>query len=188
MPAHKSVIPLNVIMYVHDNIYRQHFLWRGKPANRYLVMTVCAICEKEYLRDIINSRKYKRGFCSRACQKVGSSGSGNPNWGGGRKGKRGNGKGYILIYMPEHPYAKKGFVPEHRLVVEKRLGRFLSPNERVHHKNLNIQDNTPSNLVHTANHIEHFITHGSLNRCVEELMRRGFLVFNDELLKYEVKK
>lgn len=42
--------------------------------------------------------------------------------------------GYILIYKPSHPFARKnGFVLEHRLIMEEYLGRHLEPDEIAHH-------------------------------------------------------
>jgi len=43
--------------------------------------------------------------------------------------------GYVMIYIPSHPRAKNngGYVFEHILVMEKKLGRYLEEGENVHH-------------------------------------------------------
>lgn len=64
------------------------------------------------------------------------------------KGYRTCTRGYIKVMAPEsHPHADKdGYVLEHRLVMEKILGRFLEPREVVHHINGIRNDNRPENL------------------------------------------
>lgn len=67
-----------------------------------------------------------------------------------RKDKIKTSGGYILIYKPEHPARKKNnglYVLEHRLVMEKVLGRYLTKDEIVHHKNQMRDDNRPENLT-----------------------------------------
>lgn len=67
--------------------------------------------------------------------------------GEGRYIKKHKANQYWMILCPCHPNAdKKGYVLEHRLVMEVFLGKFLSKNEHIHHKNGNSLDNFLENL------------------------------------------
>ena len=75
---------------------------------------------------------------------IAHSGKNAWNWKGGRFRACG---GYIYILKPHHPLATKmGYVLEHRLVMEKYLGRFLTRKEIIHHTNNNHSDNLIENL------------------------------------------
>ena len=69
----------------------------------------------------------------------------HPGWKGGRR----KAAGYIFIYSPGHPRANpnRPYVQEHILVLEKKLGRPLTPDEVGHHINGVKDDNRPDNLV-----------------------------------------
>lgn len=60
--------------------------------------------------------------------------------------------GYILVKVDNHPNAdSKGYVREHRLVMEEYLGRYLNPDEVVHHINHIKNDNRLENLFLCSN-------------------------------------
>lgn len=55
--------------------------------------------------------------------------------------------GYHLQKVQNHPYATaKGYVRVHRLVMESKLGRYLTPSEVVHHRDDNPANNQIDNL------------------------------------------
>lgn len=68
----------------------------------------------------------------------------SPRWKGGRYKSN---SGYIYILNKEHPFCNsKGYVREHRLVMENHIGRYLTSKEVVHHINNNPSDNRIKNL------------------------------------------
>jgi hypothetical protein len=144
----------------------------------------CAVCGCETFTQ--NAHKQWRHTCSESCEKVIRAGCNSPQFKGGKKSKRGSKGGHILVYMPDHPFSKKSYVPEHQLVIEKQIGRYLRPEEIPHHLDLDPTNNDPENLFLCANHKEHFIIHGTLNHCVAKLMAMGVLKFNRDTKCYEV--
>lgn len=66
---------------------------------------------------------------------------------------------YYYLKVPEHPNANcNGYVAEHRLILEFKLGRMLKKSEHCHHINEITDDNRPGNLeakhgkTHTSFH------------------------------------
>ena len=110
----------------------------------------------------------------------------NNNWKGGRvlqpvKPHKGpySDRGYIAIYRPEHPHARKnGYVSEHISVALEATGRErLSDGQCVHHINLKKDDNSPSNLT-----ICDHSTHQGYHTQLEELAVR--LLLETKLIKF----
>jgi len=102
----------------------------------------------------------------------GQSGKNAKNWRGGR---RKTGGGHIYLYAPEHPFASDGgYVMEHRLIMEQFIGRMLTPDEVIHHKNGIKDDNRLENLELTtkAEHLKtHFEAVAKLHEANEENAR-----------------
>lgn len=64
--------------------------------------------------------------------------------------------GYVMLRMVGHHLAnKQGYVREHRLVMEQKIGRRLKPGEVVHHIDGNRSNNDPDNLELFASNGEH---------------------------------
>ena len=92
-------------------------------------------------------------FCS-------NQGEAHPNWKGGR---RMVGRGYVGIWRRgSHPSCLiTSYIYEHRLVTEAVLGRYLLPNEQVHHIDGNRTNNAPGNLKLFNSLSEHMKFHKS---------------------------
>lgn len=62
--------------------------------------------------------------------------------------KRTFSNGYVIVHCPEHAKANnEGYVYEHILVAEKKIGRKLKKSEVVHHLDFNRANNKPGNLL-----------------------------------------
>jgi len=112
------------------------------------------ICKKTFKVKPNVVRKGFGKYCSTTCRGIAYVGDGNPKWRGGGTMEH---QGYRLLYQPDHPYKNKdGYVREHRLVMEKKLDRYLMPIEVVHHINGIKNDNRIENLQLFNTHSDHF--------------------------------
>src|SRR6187431_2386826 len=67
----------------------------------------------------------------------------HPKYKGGSIGS----KSYVIVFDRNHPLAdKKHRIQQHRIVMEKYIGRYLRKDEVVHHINENKKDNRIENL------------------------------------------
>lgn len=91
------------------------------------------------------------------------------NWQGG---KRTNHNGYIEIHKPDHHRARgNGYVFEHIVVAENKIGRKLEEDEVVHHIDGDKKNNKPKNLKvmkineHSSNHNKGKNKNGKFKVC-----------------------
>ena len=127
----------------------------------------CLVCNKEFKTIPALIKRGGGKFCSRACKskaQVGfkhspqlikkfiktmkakgiHQGERNPNY---KNGKYKTYKGYIEVLCRNHPFACRNYVKEHRIIVEKVIGRLLTTKETVHHINEIKDDNRIENLM-----------------------------------------
>ena len=82
--------------------------------------------------------------------------------------------GYVYIRIPNHPFANRsGYIFEHRVVVEKQIGRYLYRYEVVHHVNKIKDDNRIDNLILFKDNYAH-----KKFEAIEEGLQQGDIVYN----------
>lgn len=121
---------------------------------RKLKQFICQKCNKTFMAPKIIQRFCSRK-CARDCQIMNR----------GHKPKIKEKRGYICVYLPEHPQAHRGYVYEHRIIIETRLKRILSTEEVVHHIDGDRSNNDIDNLqvMTQAEHVKLHVTKGGLN-------------------------
>jgi endogenous inhibitor of DNA gyrase (YacG/DUF329 family) len=88
-------------------------------------------------------------------------------------------EGYVKVWEPEHPSAVAGWVLEHRLVMEKHLGRLLTPAEEVDHV-----DSDPA--ARSDNRLENLqvLSRGAHRKKTGADARQRRMTMRDELAAY----
>jgi hypothetical protein len=117
-------------------------LYRTESDKNYKSMWVCRCDCGRY--SPVRAYEVETGK-SKSCAKCSHSGKRSSSWKGGRTKTS---DGYVLIRVDSHPKAQKygKYVPEHRIIMENIIGRYLKEYENVHHINGKRDDNKPENL------------------------------------------
>ena len=118
------------------------------------VFIKCRVCSSTV--EVKKSREKTALYCSYNCRIEAKKGHPASNWKGGRLTH----KGYVLLLVKGHPSGDRdGYVAEHRLVMEKHIGRYLLTSEVIHHKNHKRNDNRIENLQLHRSQAEHMREH-----------------------------
>lgn len=130
------------------------------------VKIVCLNCKKQF--DVFNVFR-SRKFCSNKCYWFYNKGEQSIRFKGRYKRPT---NGYIYVWSPNHPNTTvRKYMLEHRLVMEKKIGRLLTKKEIVHHLNGIREDNRPENLALLSNQAEHRKEGNTFNKLLQERIK-----------------
>lgn len=180
----KKDLVCDVMIHVAGNVWKKRQKYRGGYLNTYFIKGKCIVCGEDAIR--CRNNKGWNLTCSRKCHTISCVNQNNKKYGGINRTKL-KSSGHVLRYCPQHPNAVQGFVPEHRLIIEKQLGRLLLRTELIHHIDCDKANNSIDNLCLNNTQTEHHLTHGSLNKCVKALLGLGVLIFDKESKTYKTK-
>jgi hypothetical protein len=133
---------------------------------------LCPWCKEEFLPNY-RSKTQRAMCCSKACavhRRIAEHPetfrtNNNGRWKGGRTRNR---AGYVMVQAKDHPDVQgttRVYVLEHRLVMERHLGRILSSTEYIHHKNGIRDDNRLENLELWTMAQPHGVRAGEQQHC-----------------------
>lgn len=140
------------------------------------VVRICDVCGAKRLISLhtlyVNKKIRKRD--QDLCQSCGAKefykrnpkavGSSSKKWRGGRN------KGYQLVYWRDKRTGETVRVLQHRLVMEKFLGRKLQSCERIHHIDMQKTNNEIENLFLCSSESEHQKVHARMEKCGFEML------------------
>ncbi len=138
---------------------------------------------------MLNSSHFKKGQSGSPKNQF-KEGHKHPRWKGGKYHIKDK-DGYVCIRVSNHPHLPKfKYVREHRLVMEKHLGRYLTPAERIHHINGIKSDNRIENLLLCSTNKAQRDFHSKMERFMFSLIQTGIVYYDkekEEFLITEVK-
>src|ERR1035437_1767914 len=169
--------PIILTLKEADHLLKQSTSRQKRVYGQFLL--TCANCSKQRW---VPYCKKDRKYCSSQCHAISlariQKGAQHPSFKGFKTMKC----GYILIPAPNHPFKNsQGYVLEHRLVMEKSIGRYLTKTEIVHHINEITNDNRIENLQIMTN--QDHMRHHHLGKKKPNSGRRKFGTLTSKKMK-----
>ena len=170
------------------------------------VELICDLCNKETITSVANyklrqtERQDGKTICREcACKENAKTRIKTIPWNKGKYMEPSERKhrsfistdGYNMVFDPNRYYESscfRGYIKEHRLVMETFLNRRLEKGEYIHHINLNKLDNRIENLLIYKSEREHHDLHNNLNKIVYQLIEDGIIYFDKTTCEYNIKE